>query len=372
MQGMKSLMRDLVFERSLGAALADRDNNLLLLRWIAASMVLFGHSWALVSTAAAPDPDPVSEFLRSFSGSFAVSMFFFISGLLISKSWSEQPYLPRFLLARACRIYPALMICVALTTVLLGASQTSFGVGEYLGNGDTWRYLVKNASAWTPEFHLPGVFGTHRTPAVNGSLWTLPVEVRMYLAIGLLGALGWLVSRWHFVIGAALLLGLSLAVYPHINVLASIDAGHLVSCFAAGAFAFFFRRWIPVSGLFMALLLGAFCLLRDTLVPWRDANAAALACGLVLWIGFSRFAPRWRSGQDWSYGIYLYAYPLQQVCVALWPPIGPYTLSLIAFAMTLICAGLSWNFIERPALQWFRRRRWRINPNTGANSQTRP
>ena len=159
-----------------------RDNHLDLLRLIAASLVFYSHSFALLGR-------PSPRFLAWIDlGALGVYIFFIVSGYLIAASWEQDPSLPRFFARRALRIFPGLWVCVLLTLFLLGPLLTTRGLPAYFTDWRTWRYLG-NLGLYT-SYYLPGVFETVRYPnAVNGSIWTLPIEFLMYLVVAGAGVL---------------------------------------------------------------------------------------------------------------------------------------------------------------------------------------
>ena len=128
-----------------------------------------------------------------------------LSGFLATQSWLAHPSLKAFAMARVLRIYPALVAATVFTIVVAGASS-ALSWADYLGSPVTWRYFVRTASGIDVVDKLPGAFPDNPFPhAANGSLWTLPVELRLYVMLGLAGVLGllvrpraWLSPRSHW------------------------------------------------------------------------------------------------------------------------------------------------------------------------------
>src|SRR5690606_36414492 len=175
---------------TIDAAWRSGRNNFNLIRLVAAWLVIYGHAWAITGT---PGTDLIGAVTRfKFAGGVAVDVFFVVSGFLIAASLQRNDA-RGYLASRALRILPALVACVALSVFVLGPLLTT--APGYWRDTLTWDYLWANGSLWASRFFLPGVFGDHPNPAVNGSLWTLPVEARLYLALLAAGLCGVLTPR---------------------------------------------------------------------------------------------------------------------------------------------------------------------------------
>ncbi len=156
------------------------DNNFYLIRILGALAVIAGHAYPLTGIhGAAP------EILGHPIHTFGLIMFFSISGFLVMKSLDQSNGFVVFLVKRVARIFPGLAVAVLLTVSILGPTLSTLSVVEYLADGRAASYLQ---NIWLyVTFPLPGVFENLPYPsAVNGSLWTIPVEVACYLILGLL------------------------------------------------------------------------------------------------------------------------------------------------------------------------------------------
>ncbi|MEO8137438.1 MAG: acyltransferase family protein, partial [Betaproteobacteria bacterium] len=161
-------------------------NNFHLIRLGAALLVLFAHSFHLLQRAG---DEPIGRwFIWLDASMLGVITFFFVSGFLIARSWDTRRSLREFLAARALRILPALWVVILVCVFWVGPMVTTLPLAGYFGERDTWRYLILNALLLT-YYKLPGVFQSNPVPGINGALWTIPLEVVMYI---ILGALGWL------------------------------------------------------------------------------------------------------------------------------------------------------------------------------------
>ncbi len=177
----------------LGDVCDGRDNNFNLIRMIAAFSVLVSHAWPLSLGPGAAEPLSL-RFSYSLGG-LAVIVFFGISGFLITRSFDRQP-VGRWASARVLRLAPGLFVALALTVVILGPIVTAWPPGKYWTNGQTYTYVYRNLTLYQMQPKLSGLFLDNPYPAaVNGSLWTLYYEVLCYIAVGVLGLLGFVRHR---------------------------------------------------------------------------------------------------------------------------------------------------------------------------------
>ena len=168
-----------------------RDNNFNLIRIMAALAVLVTHSFALaIGTGAA---EPFRDSLGMTMGTIAVDIFFVTSGFLVTGSLLTRHSALEFLWARTLRVFPALLVMLLLTVFGLGPLVTSWPLSAYLTDAGTYGYLLKCATLVSGvQYNLPGVFADNPfKSAVNGSLWSLPYEIRMYAIVVMV----WLVFR---------------------------------------------------------------------------------------------------------------------------------------------------------------------------------
>lgn len=329
--------------------MAHRENNFDFLRFFAASMVVFGHSFWLSGRDA-------SEPLRLFSGSYdsadiAVHVFFVMSGFLIAASWLNSRSVLEFVAKRALRILPALIVSVLFAVLVVGPLATHLPLREYIAAPDTLSYLG-NALLIT-EFRLPGVFESNPFPyTVNGSLWTLPYEVLMYatvLTLGLLRVFG----RSTALVGLALMMAVHFHLIPTYEVQADLlrKATRLGMFFYAGVAFYLYRERIVWSWKLAALLV-VINLLSARSDYWQLMHVLTLPY-LTLYLAqlrIPRLAGFGKAG-DFSYGLYIFSFPIQQL-IMHWTqgqlPLIPFM--LLAFITSLAAAALSWHLIESPAL----------------------
>lgn len=334
----------------LGTAAQGRDNNLNLIRMVAATAVLVSHAWPM--TYGVGVIEPLEDFTGHSLGRLSVYVFFAISGFLVAASFTRSATLGRFVAARALRLLPGLLVSLLLVSFVLGPLATTLPLTGYLTNPATWLAVVNNITLFSPQFGLPGVFRDNPFPAVQGSIWTLIHEVLCYVMVFLAGIAGTLRTGWRFVafIGVyAAIWALSLAL-PDLFPTRAVLLRDLSLPFVLGMAAWVWRNHLPLN----IAGVGALALLALVLRPTALAYPA-----LILVLFYATFWLAYVPGGalraynrfgDYSYGIYIYAFPLQGLVVWLWHPATPLTHMLLAFPPTLLAAGLSWHLVEKPAL----------------------
>lgn len=252
------------------------------------------------------------------------------------------------------RILPGLAICIVLSVLVLGPLLTTLPLKDYFTHKYTWGYLQNIALHIV--YYLPGVFEHNRVAnAVNGSLWSLPVEFLMYIMVALIGLLHG--SRWLTAALAVVSATISLfwaQVSTEMLVVYNFDLRQAFICgtyFWVGAcfYKFGLGRYLTLSNAMLAI----FAML--CLEPWTRVLAMAswwLLPFVVLAFGLahSPLLERLTSSGDYSYGIYIYAFPVQQTVVYLWPEITIGWYLLVCTLGTLTFALLSWHLVEHRAL----------------------
>lgn len=331
-------------------ALAPRHNNFDAVRLLAAFLVIWGHQFALLGM-------PVPLILSNEPGALGVVMFFTLSGYLVTLSWLADPHPLRFVARRALRIWPGLLVAVIFCALLVGPVFTRLSLREYLHSDGTWQYF---ANLWLDtRYWLPGVFEKNPFPlTVNGTLWTIALEVGCYAVLCVGGVLGLL--RWRAATALALL-ALAVALQWRYTsrsgmVLPPWSAGLQYGLmFALGAtLASFNSAMLRHRSMALALVLVATSALY-WLAPaplYGQAQLLALGgAGVILGSCSTRgIAGIGRYG-DFSYGLYIYGFAVQQSVVTLGGGAWGFLPALIAsLVVTLLLAALSWHFIERPAL----------------------
>jgi peptidoglycan/LPS O-acetylase OafA/YrhL len=344
----------------LGALTEGRARGMDILRLAAATLVIVAHSYNLTV-----HEEPLRRFGGPEFGDIAVAVFFGISGFLVTASWLSDPRLRSFLMRRALRILPGLWVVLLLTTLVVGLLVTDLAPVHYLTSISTWRYPLERSVVFSTRPSLPGVFTANPYgTAVNGSLWTLPVEVTAYGATLALGVMGVLAKRRELVLAATLaLVVIQETVLPSASTLDTSSASsvlhwlvHFGIFYAVGALLFLYREHIRLSFGAAAAGLVLWLLSFNTGVETIVGQVALPYAVIVLGYRAPAVVDRvMRRIGDLSYGTYIYAFPVQQTVIHYDHRIGPPALIAVTVPIVYGCAFLSWHVVERPALRLRRR-----------------
>lgn len=362
------MARDKVERPTLEQALGGRSNAFGLLRLVLASMVIFNHAFPLGDMG--EDPTWTMSRGQASLGSFAVLGFFAVSGYLIGKSAGRLDTLQYFW-HRALRIFPAYWIALIVGAFVVGPIvwwARGDDVTKYvnLSAGGPIHYVWANANLTIESYGVHDIF-TSTTPyglqvgasVLNGSIWTLIYEWRMYVVVAVL-ALAGLLTRNRVALlvcvaglGAILLAETAspgmVATYvpllndPQLRVLSFVFL--LGSTFAAYRDKIVLDHRLGVFAIIavaVTLRYGGFVVFGHIAVVYGILYLAAALPGPLKRIG---------SVNDYSYGIYVYGFLVQQtlayVGVHRW---GYWPYVVIALAISWGLAWLSWHGVEKRAL----------------------
>jgi peptidoglycan/LPS O-acetylase OafA/YrhL len=343
-------------------------NNFHFIRFLAATLVIYGHSYPLTGRG---NLDKLQEWsLGVFpTAHMGVCIFFTISGYLIAKSLHSSTTVTNYLWKRLLRLLPGLITACLVTVLIIGPIATELSLADYFNQRATYRYfkIIKLFPRY--DDHLPGAFAALPSGSVNGSLWTLAYEFTCYLLL----LVAFLVFRkWYkptllacFVVLWSTFLWWNpyLVNHPivslpviHLNLSDLLNFGLY---FAGGAVFYLYRDHIVYSWknlfLLFSLLIVAY-VLSSTLnffsldvIFW--VRYLLIIYG-ILYFGLSK-GPlnHFERMGDLSYGLYIYAYPVQQLIVHFaGSGISIFMMFLLSMLFTLPLAWASWNWIEKPSL----------------------
>lgn len=345
---------------------SDRVNNFDLIRLFAAGQVAVLHAFDNLKVELGN-----VTYLTWFPG---VPIFFFISGFLIVKSWENTKDRPaRFVENRFLRLYPALWVCLLFTVVSVFATGYPARQGITASQWATWIF----AQMTFVQFYNPDFLRNYGLGVVNGSLWTISVELQFYLLAPLVA---WMIRRKNAALYLFCIVSIALhIVNEHFNPrtttawkLLTVSFAPWVFMFVFGAMVSMYRPWLDyIKRQNPLALLAAYLVVYGTSIHYRLGGGNGLTlpsfillAALATNLAFLRpdTAKRWLRDNDISYGLYIYHKPVYNLFIfyGLVSSVGQLCLALL---ISTLLAVASWKFVEKPALG---RKRATIRSNAAA------
>lgn len=324
------------------------NNNLDLFRIIAASLVIVGHAYVLNPQAG--QTDLIRQWTGfTYSGAFAVKLFFFISGLVVTNSLIQKNDVVAFTVSRIFRIWPALIFLCVVTALIIGPWLSALSLPDYM-HERAWFYIRDNVLLKT-RYDLPGVLEDVAYPnAVNGSLWTLPFEVGCYLfliGVYLTGA-----NKYKTLVNIIFVWIIIETLLPQRIFLYWIDSNpeflYLPASFSAGVLMALNQDKLRISikpALGFAIL--AYIVWNTRFTEFAFCCAAFF---LVTYVASLKWFIRLRPKNDISYGIYLWGFLVQQTIQHFYPSPNVYLKMFASIAVSAVLGFISWHLIEKRAI----------------------
>lgn len=328
---------------------ADRDNNFYAVRLFLAARVIFGHAFVLGGVAL----DAGNASFGRLYNSLGVNGFFVISGFLVTRSLLSSKTITDYVAARVLRIVPALWTMLFLTVplVVLLASEASPQTWASAG-----QYLIENLTIIFVTYQIDGVFAGMANPAVNGSIWSLRWEVFCYAALAGIGIIGMIKKRLLIAL-MTLALIVTLMILgddPDVEVL----AGRIKLCslfFFGASMALYADRmlvgvWVGVAATLVAGAIGYATQMYDLVYYAFGYLLLSISYSKARsFRAISKAVELRRLGKpDLSYGIFLYAFPIQQLFYYHRVTSDPIMNILLTLIAASVCAYLSSQFVEKP------------------------
>lgn len=332
-----------------------RNNNLDILRFFAAILVILCHSFPISLGIGVLDPLAVLTNDQISFGSLAVSVFFLYGGFLICKSMHRLQTTKAYFKARIIRIFPPLIFVTVILAFIIGPIFTNMSLCTYFTSIGTYKYLLNGVLVL--QHNLPGVFeGNTYVSVVNGPLWTLPIEFLCYVMcyvfykLKLLDKKNMVFTVLIFIIGcvgAKILSGSIAVLEPMIRPMGLFFAGMVYYVYQDYIWMHIKICMMSLVGLVISAILGILPYTIFVFLPYF-----LMYIGYATRIRFSGFAKR----GEISYGIYLSAWPIQQIiCQFFGGEMNP----IINFGLTVPCsivAGLIiYKCIEEPVVKWMKK-----------------
>ncbi|MCE7699519.1 MAG: acyltransferase, partial [Methanobacterium paludis] len=311
----------------------------------------FAHCFALITGT--NNTEPLMRLTDTMTlGTLGVIIFFVISGFLITQSWCHHPHPLNFLWNRSLRIFPGLFGVTIITIFLIGPLVTTLSTIQYFTNPMTLNYFsLINIFGATP--YLPGVFENNPFPrTVNGSLWILSSLFEMYLILMGIGffkilkkrgiVLGWVITS------------ILLFIYFSQNV--STHFLTLSYCFAPlffmiGVLYYLYKDKIKYN--FKVAILLTIIWVMSFNTPLFILISFINLPYIILYIAHAKIPHLNMAGKygDFSYGLYIYAFPIQQTIIHFFTKISVIEMFLLTLLIVIPISFLSMKFIEENALK---------------------
>ena len=339
--------------------LIQHNNNFNLLRLLGALLVIISHCYYVTGKN---NIEPVSLITggKLETSAFGLCIFFFISGYFVCKSAFESENGFYFVRKRIARIYPALILVVLLTVFLIGPLFTQLRFKDYFSDGDTWKYLY-TLTGFRIRTGLPGVFTEPGSfmPGVNGSLWTISLELMLYTTLTFFLLSGVIKNKKMF---SAISLSLLLICILTVSVFTSLDFFYVKYFYLSGIFflgSFVYssspsKKTVKIILLSIILLYAVLYIANPTFIRFDFLLLILIALAAYLAGFYKGFVINLNN--DISYGLYILAYPIQQIIFRM----TGYNQSiatqlLLTLIVAIPLAFLSWRLIEKPAINFNRR-----------------
>ena len=334
-----------------------RANHFTAVRWVLAIAVVLGHVWLLTTGF---EPLRIHEWTASY---MAVNGFFVLSGLLIAKSLHTRRDMRAYALSRFLRIYPALGV-VLIAFALVFAPALGAINGTSILKPDDWLYVVKVLALGDPESAPAQIFTTNLETDFNGPLWTIRFEIAAYILAGIAFMIGLVNGPWRilgvFTIVQSVYLGAPFVIDTSTLAPSVMSLLRLSSAFLLGMTLWHWPvlRKPPIAAI--AGLIAVFALFGGG--PFGELFATLALTSLMLRAGLpKRASARVAKIPDYSYGIYIWHYPILQLLLVAQPDFAPAMLGLVATPLVLFASAASWHIIEKPVL--------RLKPGTHPKNQ---
>ncbi|MGQ6515547.1 acyltransferase family protein, partial [Serratia sp. IR-2025] len=287
-------------------------------------------------------------------GGVAVKTFFLISGLLVTNSLLSNGNVLNYISSRFFRVFPAYAVTVIISAVIIGPWLSNLNIESYFSSHDVWGYIYKTLRL-DVQYNLPGVFVDNKLSAVNGSLWTIPMEVKAYFYLLLIYLTGIIFGPYRKVFIAIISIAILIEPFTPLK-------GHLIAksedpsiyllypFFSAGCLLAILKNRITTSMLFALAMTAIIAFFLSDSDKAKTALFYIFASMSLLYASSLSLIRRLIIKNDISYGVYLWAFPVQQTIASLFVA-SPYVNILLSVVISSIFAYFSFNLIESPAMR---------------------
>jgi len=335
------------------------DNSFDDLRFLFACLVLFVHSYVLLygQVGAGTDPFTIVTHFQLSPGTLAVYGFFVLSGFFMIQSLESNRSLWQYTKNRVLRIVPAFWLSLFLSSFVV--VPLIFESSPILSTkaGSSLYFFMHSAvfqafgSVWT----ISGAYLDNPIESINGSIWTLKYEVLLYVLLPLIYTFVYRKSKLilaFMVVLLVLSLGYILAEFMIFNIFNSDEYSKLLlltSYFFYGVLLYLYRELVIVSKRF--ILISSFIFIISMFFGNLKLITLLFYPYIIIAIGSVIRTRFFSKSGDYSYGMYIYAFPVQQTLVHFFKSdLNAYTLLVFSFLLTLMLSIVSWHLYEKKIL----------------------
>ncbi|QXX94419.1 acyltransferase [Serratia marcescens] len=339
---------------TIGQFIKRENNNLDLIRILCAYFVIYAHAFVLSPSEGSNDILYKITLLGHVSfGGLAVKTFFLISGLLVTNSLLANGRIINYVSSRFLRVFPAYALTVIVSALIISPWLSTLSLFDYFTSSDVWSYVIKTLKL-DVQYHLPGVFSNNATNAINGSLWTIPMEVKAYSYLLLIYLASLLFGPYKKLFIAFISIVILVEPFTPLkgHLIAKSDSPSiylLYPFFAIGCLLAILKDRVTTRDLLATAIIAliAFFIVNDEV--GKTALFYVFATMLLLYCASTSYLKRLKIKNDISYGIYLWAFPTQQVIASVFVA-SPYINIVLSMFISSIFAYLSFKWVESPAM----------------------
>ncbi len=334
------------------------NNNYDFLRLFAALCIIYTHSYGLVSKYKEEPLVRLTNNRLDFAF-LGLSIFFSISGYLITKSALNSPSFKNYIWKRFLRIQPMLILVCFLSVFLLGPIFSTLPFKEYFSNIGTYTYFRNIMPLFGIQFTLPQVFTNNIAEnGVNGSLWTLIIEERLYLLIGIL----FLFKNYskHFMLG--LILTLNILYFLHFivfdgSLIKYLNGGNVFyALIFLNSSAYYLLKTpflkLSISYLFYTFLISVL-IVSFYVIPEKPIQVLLIPLLVLAFAHLKGITNNTGQYGDFTYGIYAFSFPIQQMLISYSLDNNiPGRIFFLTLIITFPIAILTWHLIEKRMVEY--------------------
>jgi len=333
-----------------------RRNNFDLLRLIAALQVVLTHVYSHVLVAHNYQnkyTDMVFELIKNIPG---VPIFFLISGFLISLSYEKNSSLRDYITNRVLRIYPGLYLNIFIGILIV------YFLGFVTFNTQFFTWLFAQLTIF--QFYNIDMFREYGTGVVNGSLWTISIELTFYIVLPILffiyqknKAILWAIAfltfgLWLYDVDSSReliyekLLHVSILPYLFIFIIGLLFFKYFDKLKEYVDNKFFI--WLSIFVLFKFILYSlslemnfAFYTLQWIIFTFMTFSFA---------FSFRDLSQKLLRGNDYTYGIYIYHMLIVNFFIHI-GFVGEFKYLVFILTLSILIGVTSWYLVEKPFLK---------------------